>query len=210
MKRQIFTFLTVLLVFFAVSGSQAALIELMDIPEVVRPGAPGQVQFGVYLTDMGSLANIAAFNVGLSVGGAPDLEMYAGDVEGPSRSSYIFHNNSFGYTTINPDRDASRLGIMDVAADGIGEDLADPALLGLITLYWPELDPGAEVNFSLIPMQNFAVSDNPAGAVIEDLFLSGEASFRAIPLPGTIWILGGGVLALFNLRRWQSGRRLIR
>lgn len=213
MKKGILIVLAVLMVFFTVSGSQAALIELSEISDGERheltdiaPYTSGEKQFGVYLTDMGSLTNIDLFNVGLTISGASGLEMSADDVEGPSLSEYIFYENSYQFSAGNPDRDLSRLAFGDVTDSAIGEVLADVALLGWITLSYPELDPGVVLTFSLIPRLSYVESDFDAGYHSDDLLLTGgKTTLFVTPIPGAIWILGGGLLALLRIRRWRPG-----
>lgn len=211
MKKGILLVLAVLMAFFTVSVSQAALIELLEVSDGERHEltdlelyAPGEKEFGVYLTDMGSLPNIDLFNVGLMISGAPGLVMSEADVEGPSLSEYIFYDNSFSFSAGNPVGDLSRLVFGDVTDNGVGEDPADGALLGWITLSWPALDPGV-LTFSLIPGMSYVESDFDTGYIEEDLILTGKTALNVVPIPATVWILAGGILALLRIRRWRLG-----
>jgi hypothetical protein len=205
MKKGIIMILAVLMVFFTVSGSQAALIELVGLTDLGPAATPGEMEFGVYLTDMGSLPNIDLFNVGLMISGAPGLEMSDTDVEGPSLSEYIFYDNSFSFSAGNPGGDLSRLVFGDVTDNGLGEVPAGDALLGWITLSYPGLEPWTEVTLSLIPGMSYVESDFDTGYIEEELILTGQTTINVVPIPATVWILGGGILALLRIRRWRLG-----
>lgn len=202
MKKRILVVLTAVMLAFVASAGQAAIVELSELSEI-QPYTSGEMQFGIYLTDMGSLPNIDIFNVGVEITGASGLQLSA-DNEGPNPTDYIFYGNSFSFSTGNIADDLSQLAFGDVTANGIGEDLSDGALLGWVTLSYPELDPGV-LTLALIPGWNYAESDADSGYASEDLFLSGETTLIVTPIPGTIWILGGGILALFRFRRWRPG-----
>lgn len=203
MKKKILVLFAAVMLPFVASASQAAIVELSELSEI-QPGISGDMQFGVYLTDMGSLPNIDIFNVGIEITGASGLQLSA-DNEGPNPTDYIFYGNSFSFLIGNLEDDLSQLVFGDATADGIGEDLLDGDLLGWVTLSYPALDPGV-LTFSLIPGWNYAESDADSGYMSEDLFLSGETALIVTPIPGTIWILGGGILVFSRFRRqWRPG-----
>jgi hypothetical protein len=206
MKKTMISVSVVLLLFFSVSGSQAAIIELTGLTDLQPSDTPGSMHFGVYLTDIGTLPNVDTFTVGLEISGASDLAMPADDVEGPNLADYIFTDNSDSFSTGNPSGALNRMVMGDVTENGSGADLSGGRQLGEITLNYPHLDPGVILAFSLIPGQNFVVSDLDSGYITEELLLNGKTSIHVTPIPGAIWIMGGGLLGLLRLRRWRIGQ----
>jgi hypothetical protein len=193
--------LSILLFFGALSASQAAIIEFDGLPDAISPNMPGDIQFGVYLSDMGNLPNVDAFNLILGISGAPNLEMHA-DIAGTLDSNdYIFYRNSFALTADSLGGDLSQLGLMDVTSSGIGNNQADRSLLGRITLSHPELDPGTKLTLSLLPDQSFVLSDIDSGSLREDLI--GSATTIVTPIPGAVWLFGTGIMAFFSLKQWR-------
>lgn len=200
MKKKIMI-LSIVLFLGAMSGSQAAIIEFEGMPGPIPPDIQGVIQFEVRLSDMGSLPNVDAFNIMLGISGAPGLEMRA-DVAGTQDSTdYIFYGDSFALTAGSLGDDLSQLGLMDVTSSGVGNNQVDHTLLGLITLSYPALDPGTILTLSLLPDQSFLLSDADSGSLREDLI--GGGTIVVTPIPGAVWLLGTGMVAIFNLRRWR-------
>jgi hypothetical protein len=202
MKKGLLIVCAALMLIMPASGSRAAMIELAGLPSALPGGdAPGSLTFDVNLVDMGSLPNIDGFTVGLQISGAAGLELPETSVAGDGDMDYVFAANAFGLIANNPNDDMSRVVFSDVTGNGTGVENAADRLLGRISLSYPQLTPGTVLTFSLIDGESFLESDSSTGYQVEELVLTGQTTIPEVPLPGAIWIMGGGLLALLRFRR---------
>jgi hypothetical protein len=179
-------------VFFCVAVSQAALVELQvggsPLPATVAPG-PGSLAIDVILTDLQGVAAIDGFNLfmGVSGTGANSLGI---NPTADSEPSYIFPS-SFSYLTTS-------VSALSVAAAGSSNDTGTTGMLAQLAFDYDGI-LGELYTFALVDAsQNFGTL---TGASDFPLTLCGNTEVLVTPIPGAIWLLGGGLLGLINIRR---------
>lgn len=207
MTKKIVLLAITCMLFFGAAPSQAAYMELGPLPDIA-PGVPGEMTFGIYLTDSGALPNIDLFNIALGISDVPGLQLSPAEGWNVLDNTYIFNGNSLVYTWTNTGGDLSQFAAMDVTASGVGADIADGNLLSLVTLSYPALEPGI-LPFSLMDGMNFVQSDAASNLIFEDIVFdpATKTSITVTPIPATFWLLGSFILGLCGLNRHKKKHR---
>ena len=188
---------------FGVGTSYASSIYITG-PTVVNKFTDPTFEFSVYISDIGALGNLDEFNLGLALDPESNATFVSAlDVSG--YLSYVFYGDSFDYnsTVLNP----YQIVVGDLTAEGDGShtSVAD-LLLATITVdvssaevcewYSIVLFDGGWSYFGNV-IGNY--EDFPA-----DLQLA-EYEFHVVPIPGTVLLLGSGMLGLLGIRRRMRG-----
>jgi hypothetical protein len=183
-----------------IGASQAACIELKPLEDITD--TTGEIHFGIYLSDMGTLPNIDLFNIALGITDGPGIQLRLKDDWGITDPEYLFNENSFAYTWTNPSENSCQFGVMDLTSNYQGVDISEGNLLALITIDYNELNPGT-LSFYLLEGQNFVQSDMGSGKIQENLSFSPgtKTSITVVPIPGSFLLMSMAVLGLIQFKR---------
>ena len=182
---------------FLIGTSEAALISFQKLPSEVLPGAP--ITFEVWLDKLEeALSDIACF--GLYIGAPPGVTWNTSYITTTTKANpdYVFYGTTSYF-------DATILGSNVLITDvGIPPTLTTEVPVKLASL---KLDQ----NFPYCTLLTFSVLDSDwsyalDSSLVQDNFKPITGEVHVTPIPGTLLLLGSGLIGLLGVARRRIRR----
>ncbi|RKY87787.1 hypothetical protein DRQ11_05315 [candidate division KSB1 bacterium] len=193
-----------------VGTSKAATMCIETIPDI-QPNTEGSLTFNILLNDMGDIDLLDAFNLGIQITPTiPGLQFNAEATEDitPNNPNYVFYENSYEFDAANPGGNPYAIVISDLTISGTGvnpfdDDNGDGIpnnLLATVVLDYPALPFCTTLYIELYDTTwNFVVDPDYQTEFI--MTLNGDLDIHVVPIPGTVLLLGSGLIGVISLRR---------
>ena len=179
---------------FAVGTGYASTVSIVG-PGQVLPGSSFTID--VMIDDIGNLDNLDIWNLGLVLSGPSNASFVPVNLT-TMESNYVFHTNSDAFDIVTDPGDLV-LKASDLAKYGPKMD-PDGYLLARV-----QIDVGPEAQFC--EWYNVDLFDTnwslfgDSDFDIEGLVLAQDYQFHVVPIPGTVLLLGSGLVGFIGLRR---------
>ena len=180
----------VMVVFLFLLGTGYAATVSISGPSEVE----GIFEFSVFIEDIGELVNLDGWGLGLAMTGPGNAEFVTatGDLD----SRYVFFDNSDDFYVGVPD--PIKIIMADDTANMEGEADVVGKLLATVTV-----DAGNKFceEYTIDVIDDFRITYFIDTESVEEGVQSNQYGFHVVPIPGTLLLLGSGILGLIGLRK---------
>ena len=180
----------------SISTAQAATVTIPSIPDITTPGVAGSLSFDMILTGLDSLTAVDNFAVDIQVTSPGSFPV--GSLVGPADSNYIFSSPAIWPAGNSNPAGSNTLSVSDGTFTANNNPLG--SLLARVTLDYPALSLDTVLDISLFTGAGSVneISFETAG---ESITLAGDLNTQVVPIPGSILLLGSGLVGLIGMAR---------
>ncbi len=195
------TIFMLLMFFFSVAGSNAAMIRT-ELPDIYTPNEPGSLTFDVYF-DSWNIPDVMEYRLSFELFGPQGLRFSDhDDCLGYFDQNYIFSGYASGGSAGSPGNLPQNTFYLNSRCD----EGVDPTGKLLVRLWidYPSMPSGSIIEMALFNdfIANEAMSENgsiePIDAILGKTTIFVKAS---VPIPSAVWLLGSGLIGLVGFRR---------